>query len=148
MRTLDYILSIRHFQTNFNEILITIQTFFYSMKMFSAKCMAFCPGFNMLTLRKLEIEYIRLWGSMAADALANLSRQSISRHGIDCVTQTLCIDVPELISSTWFKPNPRYNSKCEYFFYYLHGNNIVLQHTTQPTDTVEPLCDHHISEWF
>ena len=37
----------------------------------------------------------------------SISRQCISRHAIDCVGQTTCIDVPELISSTWFQPNSR-----------------------------------------
>ena len=43
----------------------------------------------------------------------------VSMHGIDSAGQTTCIFVvPELISFTWFKPNPRYDSKCEYTFYY------------------------------
>ena len=36
-----------------------------------------------------------------------LSRQSISRHGIGCEGQITCIVVPELILSTWVKPNPK-----------------------------------------
>ena len=36
-------------------------------------------------------------------------QQSITRHGIGCVGQTTCIVVPELISPTWVKPNPRYD---------------------------------------
>ena len=52
---------------------------------------------------------------MPADALApSICHQSISRHGIGCVGETACIVVPELISSTLIKPNPRYDSKCEY----------------------------------
>ena len=39
--------------------------------------------------------------------------------GISCVRHKISIVVLELISSTWVKPNPRYDSKCEYIFYNL-----------------------------
>ena len=60
-----------------------------------------------------------LWGfnTMSADALAPKSRQN--RH----VRQTTNIVVADLISPTWVKPNPRYDSKCEYIFCYIYNNS-------------------------
>ena len=45
-----------------------------------------------------------------------VNHQSISRHGISCVRQTTYIVVPDLISSTWVKANPRDDPNCEYIF--------------------------------
>ena len=73
-----------------------------------------------LTLLILEMEYSRFRvQNHACWCPGSWSRQSISRHGISYVGQTTCIDIPELISSTCAKPNPRYKYKCECIFYNL-----------------------------
>ena len=70
---------------------------------------------SLLTPLMLDTEYLGFGvNTMPVDALAPKSCQSISRHGIGCLVQTTCIVVPELSSSTWAKPTPRYDSKCEY----------------------------------
>ena len=46
-----------------------------------------------------------------------------------CAGQTTCIVVPELISSTWFKPNPRFDSKCQYMFCNLSNTSTCLEVT-------------------
>ena len=56
---------------------------------------------KLLTLLMLEMEY------------------SVSRHGIGCVGQTTSIFIAQLISPTWVKPNPRYDSQCKYICYNL-----------------------------
>ena len=63
----------------------------------------------------LEMEYYGLFGQYhACRCLGSQSHQSISRHGIGCVGQTICIVIPQSISSTWVKPNPRSDLKYEY----------------------------------
>ena len=47
-----------------------------------------------------------------------------ARHGIGCVGHIIRIVVPELISSTWFKSNPRQYSKYEYIFYNVENNSV------------------------
>ena len=70
-----------------------------------------------LTLLMLETEYSSFGGQChTCWCSGSESRQSISWHGIGYVGQRICIVVPEFISSTWVKPNPRYDSKCEYIF--------------------------------
>ena len=63
----------------------------------------------------LETEYTRFGANtMPADALApKVARASTDMDGIGCVGQTTC---SELILCSWVKPNPRYDSKCEYIF--------------------------------
>ena len=46
----------------------------------------------------------------------------ISRHGIICVGQRWHNDVSKLISSTWVRPNLRYDSNCECIFCNLTNN--------------------------
>ena len=57
----------------------------------------------------LEMEYSKLFGQYhACWCTGSWSRHCTSRHGFGCVRQTICIVVPELISSIWVKQNPRY----------------------------------------
>ena len=68
----------------------------------------------------LETEYSGFGGQYhSCLCLGSYSHQSISRHGIACVGQTTCIVVPELISSTWVKPNSQITihnvNTCLYF---------------------------------
>ena len=64
--------------------------------------------FIYLTILLLETEYSGSgWQYHACWCPGSWSRQSISRHGIGSVEKTTCIIVPDLISSTCVKPNPR-----------------------------------------
>ena len=55
--------------------------------------------------------------TMPSDALApKVTSASAGMVSVGCVGQTTCIVIPELISSTWIKPNPKYDAKCEYIF--------------------------------
>ena len=63
----------------------------------------------------LETEYSCFGGQYHACWYTGFKVASASsRHGTGWVVQTTRIVVPELISSTWVKPNPRYDSKSEY----------------------------------
>ena len=54
--------------------------------------------------------------TMPADALAPTVGR-VSAGIVLCVLgQRTCFAIPELISSTWVKPSPRYYSKCEYMY--------------------------------
>ena len=76
------------------------------------------------TLLMLETEYSYFGGQYHVCLFPGAwTHQNISRHGIGCIGQTTYIIVPDLISSTWVKPNPRYNPKCIYIFSYLQNNS-------------------------
>ena len=51
----------------------------------------------------------------------------MSRQGIDCVRQAPCNAVPKLSSSTWIRPNPRYDLRCK--FHHLWSNSACLELT-------------------
>ena len=71
-----------------------------------------------------EAEYSGFGGQYHAYwCTGSWSRQCIIRLVIGCVGQTTCIVSSDLISSTWAKQNPRYDSKCEYIFYNLLNNS-------------------------
>ena len=55
-------------------------------------------------------------------------------HGNGCIGQETCTVVPELISPTWVKPNPRYDSKCENIFHNLQ--NMFRFNSLRPSDTI------------
>ena len=57
------------------------------------------------------------------NALAPKVARASADMALAVVGQTTCIVVPELISSTWDKPNRAYNSKCEYIFWNLEHNS-------------------------
>ena len=104
-------------------------------KMSSVRWLSLCPlaekwiQYSLLTLLMLETECSSFGGQYhACWCPGSLSCQSISRHGIGCVGQTTCIVVPVLISSTWIKPNPRYDSDCEYIFRNLKQISMLLPH--------------------
>ena len=52
-----------------------------------------------------------------------LCRKFISRHAIWCVGQTASI-VLDSSSSMVIKPNPKYDSKCDYIFYNIWNNSV------------------------
>ena len=60
--------------------------------------------------------------TMPTDALAPKVAR-VSAGMVLTVGQTTRIVVPELISCTWTKSNPRYDSKCVYTFYDLWNNS-------------------------
>ena len=66
-------------------------------------------------IAKLILYWIWINSSDAGDGTFQLCGSIpcllMSRHGISCVRQTTCIVIPELISLTRVKPNPRVDSK-------------------------------------
>ena len=76
-----------------------------------------------IPINKARLKIAVLKWHLGLSEANELSCQWISRHGISCAGQKTCIFGSELISSTWVKPNPRYNSKCGYNFYYLQNDS-------------------------
>ena len=60
-----------------------------------------------------------LWGSIPWLLMPRLLKSPMYQQAW---YQTTCIVIPDLTSSTWVKPNPRYNSKWEYIFHNLQNN--------------------------
>ena len=96
------ILLIRTLGTNFSEILGEIHSFSFSkihLKMPSAKWRLFGLGLNVL------------------------SRQGISRNGIDSIWYATCRVAVLWIWSSSVEQNPRYDTKCVYIFYNPYHNS-------------------------
>ena len=80
----------------------------------------------ILTLLMLEMEYSGFGGQYhACWCTGDFRSQCISEHGIGCVGQTTCIVVPELISSTWVKANPRWFKTWIYFLWSLKQQSML-----------------------
>ena len=60
---------------------------------------------------------------MPADALAPKVASASTGMVSYWVCKTDNIVIPKLISYIWVKPNPRYDSKCEYIFYDIWNNS-------------------------
>ena len=68
---------------------------------------------------KLNTEYSLVNTTPADDVRAPKIAIASLHHSVGCIGQTACIALPELIPSTWVKPNPKCYSKCGYIFYNL-----------------------------